>query len=389
VPHSHAGGSGRASRRTRILLAAVVAPFVAATVIGLLLLWPDRTQSLDQELGAGDFYRGRVTSVGSAPCKGSQGPVDLPCKAFEVDLREGPDAGETVNIEIVDEPNAPDVQSGDQVIVGHSPDAPRDFRYFFSDHERRPWLLGLGILFAFVVVGFGRLKGLAALAGFALSLGLIIFFVLPAILEGQSPLLVAIVGGSAVMLGALYLAHGINARTTSAVLGTFASLGLTGLLALAFVEVSRLTGFSSEEALQLNIEAGQVNLRGLVLAGIIIGALGVLDDVTITQASAVWELRLANPAYGFSELYRSAIRIGRDHIASAVNTLLLAYAGASLPLLILFTLVGTRVGTVINSEVVAQEVVRTLVGSIGLIASVPITTALAAAVISRDTEGPS
>ena len=227
---------------------------------------------------------------------------------------------------------------------------------------------------------------MAALGGFAMSLGVITFFILPAILAGRSPLAVSIIGASAIMLLALYLAHGVNVQTTSAVLGTFISLGLTGLLALVFVEAASLTGFASEEAIFVNISAEQVNLQGLLLGGIIIGSLGVLDDVTITQASAVWELHVANPAFGARDLYHSALRIGRHHIASTVNTLLLAYAGASLPLLILFTLAGARFGVVVNGEIVAQEIVRTLVGSIGLVASVPITTGLASFVASRSPE---
>jgi uncharacterized membrane protein len=180
------------------------------------------------------------------------------------------------------------------------------------------------------------------------------------------------------MFVALYLAHGFSVRTSTAVLGTLASLLLTVLLGWAFSGATQLSGLSSEEANFLQGAFGGVDPRGLLLAGVVIGALGVLDDVTVTQASAVWELRAANPAYGVWELYRAAVRIGRDHIASTVNTLVLAYAGASLPLLLLFTISGTRLTDVLTSDVIATEVVRTLVGSIGLVASVPVTTGLAA-----------
>jgi uncharacterized membrane protein len=165
------------------------------------------------------------------------------------------------------------------------------------------------------------------------------------------------------------------------------SLLLTGLLALFFVEISIFTGVGSEEAAFLQISQQQVNLEGLLLASVIIGTLGVLDDVTVTQASAVWELRRANPSYGIRGLYRAGIRIGRDHIASTVNTLVLAYAGASLPLLILFTVSERGLGSVLNTEIVAEEIVRTLVGSIGLVSSVPITTGLAA-FVARKARGP-
>ena len=220
-------------------------------------------------------------------------------------------------------------------------------------------------------------------AATATDLNVIVLFVLPAILDGRSPLAVAIVGAAAIMFVALYLTHGVNAQTTTAVLGTLVSLALTAVLASIFVGASRFTGLASEEANFLQAAAGQVNVRGLLLGGIVIGSLGVLDDVTVTQASAVWQLHRADPTQSARALYRAALRIGRDHIGSTVNTLVLAYAGASLPLLLLFTLSSQPVGAVVTGEVVAEEVVRTLVGSVGLVASVPVTTALAAAVVSR------
>ena len=151
-----------------------------------------------------------------------------------------------------------------------------------------------------------------------------------------------------------------------------------------FVDLARFTGLADEEATFLQVFAGQIDLRGLLLGGFVIGALGVLDDVTVTQVSAVWELKHADPDYGFRDLYSSAVRIGRDHIASTVNTLVLAYAGASLPLLLLFTQAGQGLSDVVNGEAVAIEIVRTLCGSIGLVAAVPFTTAVAALVVARD-----
>jgi uncharacterized membrane protein len=254
--------------------------------------------------------------------------------------------------------------------------------YFFVDFDRRVPLTILAVVFAVVVIALSRWRGFAALGGLAVSLLILIKFVLPAILAGSDPLSVALVGGATIMFLALYLAHGLNAATTTAVLGTLASLLLTGALALLFVNISIFTGAGSEEASFLQISQQQVNLQGLLLASIIIGTLGVLDDVTITQASAVWELHRVNPGLGARGLYRSGIRIGRDHIASTVNTLVLAYAGASLPLFILFSVSNRGLDQVLNIEIVAEEIVRTLVGSIGLVASVPITTGLAALVVT-------
>jgi uncharacterized membrane protein len=186
------------------------------------------------------------------------------------------------------------------------------------------------------------------------------------------------VGSAAIAFLALYLAHGFTTMTTVALLGTLASLMLTAALAAIFVELAELTGFASEEAVVVQIGTASLELRGIILGGVVIGALGALDDMTVTQASAVWELRAVDPRIGRSSLIRSGLRIGRDHVASTVNTLALAYAGASLPVLLLLVLSRQSAGTVLSGEVIATEVIRTLVGSIGLVAAVPLTTWLAA-----------
>jgi uncharacterized membrane protein len=186
------------------------------------------------------------------------------------------------------------------------------------------------------------------------------------------------------MFVVLYVTHGLSARTSTAVLGTLASLLLIGALGAAFSVAARLTGLDDQTSSLIASLGTGVDARGLLLAGIVIGALGVLDDVTVTQTSAVWELRRANPGLGTRALFTAAMRIGRDHVSSAVNTLVLAYAGASLPLMLIFSVSGRSLGDVVTTQEVATEVVRTLVGSIGLVASVPITTAVAAVVASRE-----
>ncbi len=208
-------------------------------------------------------------------------------------------------------------------------------------------------------------------------------FMFPSILDGHDPTAVALVGAAIIAIVALYLTHGITEMITVALLGTFAALGLTAILATVFSNLAHFTGFSSEDAFYLTIASAEVDVKGLVLAGIIIGSLGVLDDVTVTQVSAVWQLHEANPTYSARRLYASGVVIGRDHIASTVNTLVLAYAGASLPLLLIFTQGGRSLGAVAEGELVGVEIVRTLVGSIGLVAAVPLTTALAAFVVTR------
>jgi uncharacterized membrane protein len=255
------------------------------------------------------------------------------------------------------------------------------------DMNRKFPLALLAGIFAVAVVVVGRLRGLMALIALAVSFLVLTLFILPAILQGSNPLLVAVVGSSAIMLIALYLCHGLSARTSVAVLGTLLSLLLIGVLGSVFIGWGDLTGNTDDNTGLIHGLYPQLDMSGLLLAGIIIGSLGVLDDVTVTQTSAVWELHEANPSLGPRRLYRAGLRIGRDHIASVVNTLVLAYAGAALPLLLLFSIAQSSVGSVANSELVAQEIVRTLVGSIGLVASVPVTTALAALVVSADRQG--
>jgi uncharacterized membrane protein len=278
-------------------------------------------------------------------------------------------AGQRVRLAVVEQPGQPPY-------------------YNIQDLERGRPLLVLVAVFVLAVVAFGRWQGVRSLLGLGLSFLVIVSFVVPAILRGRSPVLVAVTGAMAIMLVSLYLSHGVGPKTTAAVVGTALALGLTAALAIGFVAAASLTGLASEEALSANFAVGGLSLRGLLLAGIIIGGLGVLDDVTMSQASLVDELHHANPTAGFAALVTSALRVGRDHIAATVNTLFLAYAGAALPLLILFVTGQDSLGTVATTEVVAVEVVRALCGSVGLIAAVPLTTVLAALVATEEPPQP-
>jgi uncharacterized membrane protein len=217
-----------------------------------------------------------------------------------------------------------------------------------------------------------------------------LLYIIPEILSGRDPLLVSITGAFGLLAVTLYLVYGWTLKTHAAVIGTFIALLITGLLANYFVDLTRLTGFGSEEALfLLQVPDLQINLRGLVLGGMLIGALGVLDDLVITQASVVFELHEADPGLKFRWLYRRAMRVGQDHVAATVNTLVLAYAGAALPTLLLFAQSGESYLDLLNLEFVTEEIVRTLVGSLGLFTAVPITTALACAVaLYHDRLGP-
>lgn len=369
------------------LLGIVVLPLGVATIVGVVVLWPDGSTDVPASLGPEvQLVNGTVIRVERVPCPGETAAAFAgACHRGTARLTSGPDRGTEAALELLEGRGQPAVRPGDGVVLGRTIDA-EGVTYYFSDYQRHVPLLWLVLLFVVVVVGIGRLRGLTALVGVGVTFGLLLHFMLPAILEGRSPLLVAIVGSAASMFVILYMAHGVSVKTTAALLGTLVSLTLTGMLAAIFVSAARLLNLGSDETAFLQLSAAQVNLQGLLLGGIIIGSLGVLNDVTITQASAVWALRDADPTAGFASLYRSAMRVGRDHIASTVDTLVLAYAGASLPLLLLFTLAGRPVGEVLMGSVVAEEIVRTLVGGIGLAASVPITTALAAVVVTR--QGP-
>lgn len=359
-----------------------VASVSLLTVVGLVWLWPrgDARLPASETLGlASGVVAAEVVSAEDGPCSFA---ADLFCHLVVFELLDGDEADAQTSQEFEIATTAPRFRGGDRVVLNVVEDAPPEFRYQFADRDRRAVLWLLGIAFAAAVVGLGRLKGLAALAGLAASVLVLVAFIAPAILRGENPVLVAAVGGSAIALLSLYLAHGWHPLTHVAAVGTFASLALTLALSAAVASLAQFSGFGSEESFFLAYVEG-LQIRGLILAGAVLGAIGALDDVTVTQASTVFELDRANPRSTARELFTSGLRVGRDHIASTVNTLLLAYAGAAMPLLLLFTMSGMPLGFVANSEIVAVEIFRTLVGSIGLVASVPLTTWLAARVVTR------
>ena len=381
MAHEHHDVSTPGARR---LVALIAVALGVATVAGMITLWPSREPNLGlRRLGlVSEIYQATVVSARRVPCLGTEAEIpanQVPCTRVRFHLDAGPDEGESRGQEFPVSATSPDLQAGDEVVLGYRANADPDFDYLYMDRQRRGTLLWLAVGFGVVVVLLGRWRGLAALAGLGASIAALLVFVLPALLNGESPVLVAIVGASAIAYLALYLAHGFQTMTSVALLGTLAALGLTVGLAALFTELAHLTGLASEDALLVLIGNSDLDFGALVLAGMVFGALGALDDVTVTQASAVSELRAANPSMSRFELYRSGVRIGRDHIASTVNTLALAYAGASLPLLILLVMSRQSLGAVANSEVIATEIIRTLVGSIGLVAAVPVTTWLAAA----------
>jgi len=358
-------------------MTALVAPLVLATLVGLVTLWPDGDLEVS---GPGvDVERGTAEVQSVGPCRQQvEG-----CQLAQVELLSGPGAPGEAEALLPYGSQAPEVVAGDRIIVSFTEQAPDGEQYAFQDFDRGPPLLVLLILFAVAVLALSRWRGIGALASLAYSLVLIAGFTLPAIMEGSSPLLVAVTTAAAIMLVTLYLSHGFTVRTTVAMLGTLVSLVVIGGVGWVFTEVGHFTGLVDEGSQYISGIAAQVDLRGLLLAGLVIGALGVLDDVTVTQTWAVWELADVDPDATTRSLFTRAMRIGRSHAASTVNTLVLAYVGATLPLMLVFSALSLPFGVAVSQEVVAQEVVRGLVGGLGIIAAVPVTTAIAALVVGR------
>ena len=366
----------------QVVLAAVLVPLTLATAAALVLLWPEGPAPRAEGYQDFDRISAVITEVHPCPDSFAQdfgGQVPEGCRSATADV-EG--AAEDVEAALPFGEGAPDLDAGDRVLLFEVPDAPPSQQWQFIDFDRSRAVYGLVAVFAIAVLLLSRWRGLSSLVSLALSVSLVIWFVLPNLLGGTSPLLVAVVAASAIMIVALYLGHGFNTMTSVALVGTLLALVLTGVLGAVFTSAAQFTGFSDESTKFLAAIQGQVDYEGLVLAALVIGSLGVLDDVTVTQAAAVWELKAADPTASRRSIFTAAMRIGRAHVAAAVNTLVLAYVSAMLPLLLLLTITATSCNDALLSDGVAQEVARGLVGSLGIIAAVPITTLVAAFVVS-------
>ncbi|MEV6490243.1 YibE/F family protein, partial [Actinoplanes sp. NPDC051633] len=346
----------------------------------LILLWPPSVETVPDP-NSGERALATVTAITVLTCAPGR-KASPPCGTAAVEITDGPGRGTRKTVDLPHGPGAPRVEAGDDVVLLYYPGAvPGGREYSVVDQQRSGGMWILVALAVAVVIAFGRWRGLTSLAGLAVSFLALVLFVLPAILDGSPPLLVAVVGASAIMFAALYLTHGFSVHVSVAVAGTLASLVLTGLLGAGFSTLLKLTGAGTDDSTYLTVVRDDIDLRGLLLAGIVIGALGVLDDVTVTQAVTVAEMAPGSPSR--RSLFASAIRVGRAHVGSAVNTLVLAYAGASLPLLLLIAASSQPTGELLTGEFLAQEVLRSAVGTIGLVAAVPITTALATLIADR------
>ncbi|MCW2699364.1 MAG: putative multitransrane protein YibE/F-like family [Blastococcus sp.] len=361
----------------------LLVPVGLATVVGLFVLWPNGEptragQAAQQDVQPGMTYDdARVVSVEPFEC-GLDASVPATCANAVVEILEGDGTGDFQQIQIDAEVFASGVGTDDTLVVTRDPGAEGGPSYQFYDYERSTSIAVLAIVFAVVVGMVARLRGLASLLGLGFAFVVLLKFVLPALLADHSPTLVSLVGSAAIMFVVLYLAHGFSARTTTALVGTLFGLTLVAVLGSVAVSVARLTGLTTEETIRLHGYDPRVSFSGLVLAGIVVAGLGILNDVTITQASAIWQLHEVSPDSSWRELYNRGMAVGRDHIASTVYTIVFAYAGAFLPTLLLLELFSMPFWTAVTSSMLAEEVVRTFVGAIALVLTVPVTTAVGA-----------
>lgn len=368
--HRHALPPSRSVGGLRVI-ALLLAAALVATVVGLVLLWPGKVHRTG--LG-GQIVQGRVTSVGTG-CENQ-------CVVARVAVLSGTDRGTSTQLSFEPGVTNPALRPGEHIRM-HRSDAGGQVVYQFADIRRTVPMGLLVALFALAVLAVGRLRGLAAMIGLAFAGVVLVQFVIPALLDGRSPTLVALAGGAAIVLVVLPLAHGVSTSTGAALLGTLAGMALAALLSMSTVHALHFTGTSSDEAGTLAVLGSRSTVAGLLLCGSVVGALGVLNDVTVTQAVAVFELAATDAEASRATLFGSGMRIGRDHIASTVYSLVLAYAGSALPLLLLFTITGQAVGDVLTSDALGPEIVAGLIGATSLVLVVPLTTAIAAAVVPR------
>lgn len=398
---SHAHGHGHApelapqqAKRVRVLLAAIVVPLVLVALVGLVAIYP----STNTKMGSRAFLsqgsslaRLEVTSLDVTGCQGvfggmqsgygtssSSADSSLLKDAVCAKVIKGKGKGLVVPIHVPTE-SRKFVSVGDQVNAMYTPAAiSAGTPFIFIDFERAQPVGILALVYLVVVVAVAGRKGVLSILGLAAALAVLVGVMIPALLAGTNPVAVVCVCALAMLILALYLAHGISVRTTTALLGTVAGLVVTVTLAQLSAIYAHLNGASSEDAIALTTSVPGINMSALLVCGMVLAGLGVLNDVTITQASAVWELHGANPTMGTWKLARVAMRIGRDHIASTVYTLAFAYAGSALPLIMVAALIDRSVWATVLSGEIAEEVVRTLVSSIGLVLAIPATTLIAA-----------
>lgn len=378
------------SRRTLRILVWILIPIAVWTIAALIWLWPSnvaghiREDNTTVAVPGMTIPKATVTKVTETNCEGVSGSAtgdQSKCGDVTVRLDEGPEAGQEVTIKVTAAVYASGISPGTGMLLYRTPIEGAEPGYQFADFQRTVPMIVLAAVFVVAVIAVARWRGAIAVLGLAFAGFILTQFMFPALIVGHDPILVGLVGSSAIMFVVLYAAHGISARTTTALVGTLFGLLFSALIGFGATKWAHLTGIASEDDVMLSAAAPDLTLTSVVICGVIIAGLGVLNDVTITQASAVWELAGTGPAKP-RELFTRAMRIGRDHIASSVYTTAFASAGAIMSVLLLLTVYQRNLFGMLLREQFAGEVVRTLVSSIGLVLSVPITTAIAVAVVA-------
>jgi uncharacterized membrane protein len=392
--HRHGDGHGdghgardvEVARGPRTVLISVLVLVGAATVASPVLLWPsgsevdEITESVPFAAPGVTFPNAEVDAV-HPPCDGP-GDRTEGCGLLDVTLLEGAGKGDHASVQVAPHVAESGLTPGDEVKLQRTPGQDgTDAAYAYFGTDRSTPLLVLLLVFVGLVLLVARWRGLFALLGLAFS-GLVLWeFVLPALLTGGSGLSVGLTAAAAIMFVVLYTTHGFSLRTSTALAGTLAGILVTAGLGVLATGATNLTGITDESAGILASLVGDLSFHGLFACATVVAGLGVLNDVTITQSSSVWEIRAAAPTMGRAQVFASGMRIGRDHIASTIYTIVFAYAGTALAVLLILQLYGLPFEDLLTTEDITEEVVRTLASSIGLVLAVPLTTAIAALVI--------
>jgi uncharacterized membrane protein len=400
--HSHGHGHGHGhghdaevelevATGPRVVLLALLAAVAVVAVAGVVLLWPDSGKVDDLKGSVGfavegaTFPEATVDDVLPAcPREGPEAEPDTskPCGQVKVTVDEGADKGTKVTVDVPPQVSDAGLAKGDHLVLLRTPaqdGQPAVLSYYEIERSTSLWLVGG--LFVVVVIAVARLRGLMALVGLGFAGAVVGVFVIPALLTGGSALPVALVASAVIMYVVLYTTHGVSLRTSAALAGTLTGMAMTAGIGWWAVGSAHLTGVVDDGGRILSTFAGEISLHELLVAAVVIAGLGVLNDVTITQASVVWELRGASPTMTRSRLFASAMRIGRDHIASTIYTIVFAYAGTALTLLLAVSLYDRSTLDLLGTEEIAEELVRSFASSIGLVLAVPATTAIAVAVV--------
>jgi uncharacterized membrane protein len=386
MSHSHAHDARRshvpANPVARVVLLAFLACWAIATIVGAVLLFPSSDRPKADFAAPGVTFPSAVVNQVRTTCPDqpqSAGSRPTPCAELVVTLVSNSSPGAQLTVQIAPEVARSGLRSGDQVELQHLPSTgqiPGSYQFFGV--KRGHTILLMSLLFVLVVAAVARARGLLAVLGLGFAGAVVVNFMLPALLEGHSGIGVAVVSSSLIMFVVLYLAHGVSLRTSAALAGTLLGVGVTAFLAQIAVGGARLSGIGNEESGILSAQL-HLNFQGLLTCAVIIASLGILNDVTITQVSAIWELRDAAPTMSRRSLFSSGMRIGRDHIASTIYTVVFAYTGAALSILLLLDLYDRSWISLLSSEAIGEEVIRVLAGSIGLVLAVPLTTLIAVA----------